>query len=100
MTETYIMGGLLFWLLVVAWRISAGASRNPDNKFDLSESFTDDNGKTSMARISVFVALVVSTWVLVALVVTNRLTEWFYTAYIGAFVINGIGSKFADKGKE
>jgi hypothetical protein len=100
MTENYIMGGLLFLLLAVAWRISARASRNPDNKFDLSESFIDDNGKTSMARISVFVALVVSTWVLVALVVTNRLTEWFYTAYIGAFVINGIGSKFADKGKE
>jgi hypothetical protein len=100
MTETYIMGGLLFLLLIIAWRISARASRNPDNKFDLSESFTGDNGKTSMSRISVFVALVVSTWVLIVLVVTNHLTEWFYTAYVGAFVLNGIGSKFADKGKE
>lgn len=97
MTDLYVMGLLLLILVLMSWRISSSASKNPANKFDLGEAFTDDNGKTSMARVSLFVALIVSTWALVSLVITNRLTEWFYMAYLGAFVLNGVGSKLAER---
>ena len=97
MSKLDLMGAMVVLLILVAYRISYKASKNPNNKFDFGEAFTDSTGKTSMGRLSVFVALVVSTWALVALVVTDGLTEWYLTGYLGAFVLNGIGSKFADK---
>lgn len=100
MSKVDIMGLMLVLLFLVAARISQKASKNPANKFDLSEAFTDLNGKTSMGRLAVFVALVVSTWALIALVMTGDLTEWFLSAYLGAFVVNGVASKFADKPKD
>ena len=97
MSKVEIMGFMLGLLCLVAYRISYKASKNPDNKFNLGEAFTDATGKTSMGRLALFVALVVSTWALIALVMTDELTEWFLTAYLGAFVLNGVGSKMADK---
>ena len=97
MTKVDIMGMMLVLLFLVAYRISRKASQDPNNKFSFGEAFTDATGKTSMGRLAVFVALVVSTWALIALVMTDELTEWFLSAYLGAFVINGVGSKLADK---
>ena len=88
---------MLLVLMWIVYRIARHASMDKENKFDFAEAFLDTNGKSSMARICVFAALVVSTWTLIALVVTDALSEWFYTAYLGAFVLNGIGSKFAEK---
>ena len=34
---------------------------------------------------------------MVALVQMDKLTEWFYVAYLGAFVVNGVAHKFLDK---
>lgn len=76
---------------VLAWKATHG-----DGKFDFAQAFLGADGKTSMARICTFTALAVSTWALVALVQTDKLTEWFYTAYLGAFVLNGTVNKWID----
>ena len=99
MTKPELMGLLLLLLIVILAAVARNATKCHVNPFNLGQAFTDANGKNSMARLSVFVALVLSSWALVVLVVTESLTEWFFAAYLGAFVINGVGSKLADKGK-
>jgi hypothetical protein len=92
-----IFGLVLGLLVLLAGFISYRASHSPKSKFDFSEAFLDESGKTSLSRICTFVALAVSTWAMVALVQMDKLTEWFYVAYLGAFVVNGVAHKFLDK---
>jgi hypothetical protein len=92
-----LMAVMLLMLLLIVYRIARHANNDPDNKFSFSEAFLDVNGKTSMREVCVFVALVVSTWGFVAMVVTEGLTEFYFGTYIGAFVLNAIGGKFAEK---
>lgn len=90
-------GLVLILLVVLAGTLAFKATHNTKSKFDFGEAFLDDSGKTSMSRICTFVALAVSTWAMVALVQMDKLTEWFYVAYLGAFVVNGVAHKFLDK---
>jgi hypothetical protein len=90
------MAGLLGVLLLIIYRISLHATRDNDNDFDFAQAFLDTNGKTSMARICIFGAFVISSWAMVAMVVSDELTEWFLTGYLGSFVLNGVGSKFME----
>ena len=100
MTKVDILSLVLLGVMVLFYFVSRGATRCSSNPFDLGEAFIDATGKTSMGRVALFVALVVSSWGFIVLVVTERLTEWFFVAYLGAFVLNGVGSKLADKGKQ
>ena len=83
----------LISLVVLGAVMAFKATRAQTSKFRFDDAFLDENGKTSMGRVAVFVALAASTWGFVALVQEGKLTEWYMTAYIGAFVVNGIGSK-------
>jgi len=98
MTKLDLLGLTLVALFGVLYYLSVKATKNPNNPFNLGESFIDENGKTSMGRVCIFGAFVVSSWAIVAMVVTDQLTEWMVTAYLGSFVLNGVGSQFA-KGK-
>lgn len=89
--------GIVLILLCILAAIMAHKATHSDSKFDFAQAFLDADGKTSMARICTFTALAVSTWALVALVQTDKLTEWFYTTYLGAFVLNGTVNKWIDK---
>lgn len=87
---------VLILLCILAAILAYRSSKDETSKFNFAEAFLDANGKTSMARVCTFVALSVSTWALVAMVQMDKLTEWFYTAYLTAFVINGTASKWID----
>ena len=100
MTKIDIFSIVLVGVMVLFYFVSRGATRCSSNPFNLGEAFVDANGKTSMSRVALFVALVISSWGFIVLVVTEHLTEWFFVAYLGAFVLNGVGSKLADKGKK
>jgi len=56
--------------------------------------FLLDKGSTepSLGRIGQFTALVVSTWAFMSLVLSNLLTEWFFTAYMLAWAAAQFGS--------
>ena len=100
MTKTDLMTLLLISLAFVLGLFAYLATKNTENKFSLADAFIDVTGKTSMARMCVFGAFIISSWALVSMVVADELTEWFLTAYLGAFVLNGVGSKFISmKGK-
>lgn len=98
--STTVMGVVLGLLVILAGMLAYRASHSVGNKFNLDEAFTDSSGKTSMGRIGIFVALSVSSWGFVYLTLEGKLTEWFMTAFLGAFVLNGGVSKWLDKGSK
>lgn len=95
--STPILGVIFALLITLAGLLAYKASHTAGSKFNLDEAFTDATGKTSMARICTFTALATTTWALVALVQSGKLTEWFLAAYLGAFVLNGVASKYIEK---
>lgn len=97
MIDQYIFSIILALLMALAGILAWKATHSTDSKFDLSTAFLDAEGKTSMSRIAQFAALTVSTWAFAYLTVGGKLTEWFMTAYLAAWVANGIGSKWLDK---
>lgn len=95
-----IFGVVMLLLVVLAGIMAWRATHSIKSKFSLTEAFLDHNGKTSFARIGQFSALAVSTWAFVFLTVDGKLTDWFFTSYMLAWVGNGIGHKWLDKPKE
>ena len=92
---------LIFLILCAAW-IAEKASKNPNNKFDFSEMFVGDGGKNSMTNFGKFVALVVSSWSVIAIIVTEQsdaLIEFVVGAYLSAWVADSIANHFANRGK-
>lgn len=92
-----MMNIVLALLVILAGIMAYRTSHSKASKFSLDEAFTDINGKTSLGRIGTFAALSVSSWAFVYLTSTDRLSEWFMTAYLAAWVGNGIGHKWLDK---
>ena len=52
------------------------------------------NGKLNERMFSRFGALIVSTWGFIYLVVTDRLYEWYFIGYMGAWVANALIGKY------
>jgi len=88
-------GIVLILLVVLAW-ILAWKATHSNSDFDFSSAFVDRDGKTSMGRIGIFTALICSTWAFVYLVLNDKITEWYFTGYMGAWVLQGIGSKWVE----
>lgn len=99
-----VFGLIMLLLVILAGIMSFKATRSVKSRFSLDEAFLDRNGKTSFARIGQFVALAVSTWGFVFLTLEGKMSEWYMTMYMGAWVLNGIGhkglEKWLDKPKE
>jgi len=84
-------------LLVILAIILAYRATHSTSRFSFEDAFLDENGKTSHARIAYFVALMVSTWAFTYMTMEDKLTEWFMTIYVGAWVIGGVANKFIEK---
>ena len=52
------------------------------------------NGKLNERKFSRFGAWIVSTWGFIYLVVTDRLYEWYFIGYMGAWVANALIGKY------
>ena len=89
--------GVIMALLVILALIMAYRATHSTSKFSFEDAFLDEAGKTSHARIAYFVALVVSTWAFAYLTMQDKLTEWFFVAYMGAWVVGGVGNKWLEK---
>lgn len=72
---------LLVILTVVSWhRNKAG--------FDLSQCIVDSvTGRISPEKVAYMTALAVSTWVIVALTIDDKITEGFLLTYLSIFVL-------------
>ena len=100
MTKLDLMAlSIAFLILAAAW-IGEKATKNPDNKFDFSEMFVGQGGKNSMTNFGKFVALVISSWAVVAIVVTEQsdaLIEFVLGAYLAAWVTDSVANHFAQR---
>ena len=87
--------GLLLLLAALLY-----AQRKGDN-FDLRWVLVDTTTeKVSLMKLGQFVALCVSTWVLIHEVRAGRLTEWLFFGYIATFSGANLANKFIDRYKE
>lgn len=85
---TIVLMGIMGMGLWVLWKVQ----RN-DNDFDFKDMLRDENGKPSAFRLAVFVALAVSTWIIMYIVLnTKSLDTWMYVSYLAIWS----GSKIAE----
>lgn len=86
MTVRYFMGVLLICAMLLAllsiWRAHRDAL-SQFNAFDLIM----ENGKVSKIALAFMMVLGVTTWVIVWLTVRDKLTEGYFTAYGGMWVV-------------
>jgi len=85
------VAGLLFILVALAigaylWHID----HEKDNKFYLINFVTDANGRADKYSLGYVLILLVGCWIMFYLAIHDRLTEWFVTSFLGAFVIGAI----------
>jgi len=97
LTPKLTFGVILGLLGILAFMLAYRASRDQASKFDFAQAFIDADGKTSLWRIGVFVALASSTWSFVYLVLNDKISEWYFTTYMGIWVLGGANSKWTEK---
>lgn len=90
---------LLALLMLIAVLTMIAMHRNPNDTFDIKDLVSKD-GKLDEKKFTRFGAWVVSTWGFVYLIVNDKLSEWYFIGYMGAWVANAIFDKYVNKTKE
>lgn len=83
--------GLAVWVLYSASR---------SQRFDPVDMLLDDRGKASSSRLAVFVALAVSTFMMVYFTTNKRVDDETLLYMFGAYIMTWAGSKTLEKGVE
>ena len=76
---------------------------NVSNKDETDISLIDlvaTNGKLEERKITRFGAWIISSWGLVYLISINELKEWYFIAYMGAWVANALIGAYINNNKE
>ena len=84
---------LALMLVIVVWTMIV-LHRNPNDSFDMKD-LVGREGKLDEKKFTRFGAWVVSTWGFVYLIVNDKLSEWYFIGYMGAWVANAILDKYA-----
>lgn len=85
----YQKAALIVALLIVVLLIARALLRSNQSgasQINLEDLLIGEDGKTSKAAAVMFGAFALSTWIMVNLTITGRLTEGYFTAYLGAWV--------------
>lgn len=87
----FLLALLVFVVLAVLIRMTL----NPSDGFDLKDLVGID-GKLDEKKFTRFGAWVISTWGFVYLLVSKpeNFPEWYFTVYMGAWVLNVIAEKY------
>ena len=72
------------------------AQSNPTNGFDLTDMLKDENGKASSMRLSVLVAMAISSWGLMTMILNNTLDPTAYIGYIAFWSGSAVAAKFVE----
>jgi hypothetical protein len=86
---------LIFILLFVLIKINGSKS----SKFFYDDLFLDNEGKASTSKLANLLALILSSWAFVYITIKGNLSETFFTAYMGIWVLNRAISKYTDTSK-
>lgn len=87
---------LLALLILIAILTMIAMHRNPHDTFDIKDLVSKD-GKLDEKKFTRFGAWVVSTWGFVYLLVSDKLSEWYFIGYMGAWVANAIFDKYVNR---
>jgi len=91
-TPEEVMYVVLIVLVISCIRYLWKQNKNSHSTIDFKDLICV-NGKLTERKISRFGAWIVSTWGFVYLIVDNRLTEWYFVGYMGAWVANALLGK-------
>ena len=72
--------------LLVVWSLIR-VSRSEKSKINLDDLLLDKDGTTSKSAIVFLGSWAMTTWVIVFLTLTEKLTELYFTAYITAWIV-------------
>ena len=92
--ETLVLGiGTILFLIILSWW---HARKNVE--FDVKDIFIDGRtNRLSLAKLGQFVAMLVSTWIIIYQTRHGLLTEWLFTGYMLAWAGANIAGKWLDK---
>jgi len=80
------------WL---AWKINGS-----DNRFKFADLFLDPTGKASMSRVGQWVALCLSSWLLVYVTLHEKYSESAFGLYMASWSLTAVANKYAEKRNE
>jgi hypothetical protein len=83
--DHYLVELSIAFLALVASFVLYKWHTNSSNTFDLTDILLGPDGKVSLYKVSQAVALAVSTWGFIILIQQGKLTEWYFTAYMGVW---------------
>ena len=87
------MFAILVLLMLLMWRTLRSRDRNHESAFYFDDLLTDSlTGKASPSAVILLASFVMATWLIVYLAVSGKLTETYFTAYLGAYVAPIIAS--------
>lgn len=95
-TEVLVMWLFLAVLLIGMVLLMRAWDRDSNNDIVISDLICID-GRISESKLARFVAFAISSWAFVFLIITEKMTEWFFFGYMAAWVSNAIFSKYIDK---
>lgn len=81
-------GLALILLVIVAWMIKSLVRSHHDKNsgIRLDDLLLGDDGRLSKSACVMLGAFALTTWTIVSLVLRDKLTEGYFTAYLGAWV--------------
>jgi len=91
---------LMVLMLVVGCLLALGVlfyAQSKNDKFDLRYLILSDNDRPSISKLGQLFSLLVSSWAFVYLVLHDKMTETYYTMYMGIYAATNVASKFLDK---
>ncbi len=81
-----MMAALLCVLLFIV-RVMFKRDKDPDSKINLDDLLLGDDGRLSKAAVVLLGSFLLTTWVIIHLTLTDKLTEAYLGAYMAAWVI-------------
>lgn len=95
--KTLFIGVVVLVVLLIA-RSLTRRDRDSCSDIKLEDLLLGEDGKISKAACVMFGAFVLSTWVIAYLTATAKLTEGYFTAYLGAWVAPTVAKLIFTKG--
>lgn len=85
----FLLLTLLFTFISIVWTYH----KNKGSKIDMMDLVSVD-GRLDESKFNRFIAFVVSTWGFIWLLTTSQLKEWFFMAYMAAWVGNALFNRY------
>lgn len=79
---------LIIGTIVIFLRLSRGSGA-----FSFADAFAGEGGKTSMAKIAMWVGTMTTSWIMVALTIADKMSTEIFGVYLFALVLGKVGTE-------